>query len=136
MEEHPRRALVELTPEAAERLRDPRLLLGIAFVVAGAIAVAIGYWGVSGTLDPGKQLPYIISGGIGGVFLLGTGAAFLFSSELADARAQSRETQRLVRELGAEVRSLRETLDAANVAAAAAPRNGRLRAAAKARTDR
>ncbi|MEY2455095.1 MAG: hypothetical protein QOJ67_3739 [Acidimicrobiaceae bacterium] len=135
MEEQPRRALVELTPEAAERLRDPRVLLGVVFVIAGAVAVAIGYWGVSGTLDPGKQLPYIISGGIGGVFLLGTGAAVLFSSELADARAQNRETQRLVRELGDEVRSLRETLDAAGTAAPARTRNGRARTAAKATGD-
>lgn len=124
-EEQPRRALVELTPEAAERLRDPRVLVGAALIVAGAVAVIAGYWGVSGTLDPGKQLPYIISGGIGGVFLLGMGAAVLFSSELADARAQNRETQRLVRELGDEVRSLRAALDERDAARRPVTRNGR-----------
>lgn len=112
MEEQPRRALVELTPEAAERFRDPRVLLGLALVGAGALAVALGYWGVSGTLDPGKQLPYIISGGIGGVFLLGAGAAAMFSSELAEARSQNAELQRLVRELGDEVRTLRDEVRA------------------------
>lgn len=105
------RPLLALTPETAERFRDPRVLLGIALAVAGAVAVFVGYWGVSGTLDPGEQLPYIISGGIGGVFLLGAGAAALFSSELADARAQARELRRLVEDLGGEVRSLRAALE-------------------------
>lgn len=82
------RALIEVTPEMMERLRDPRTLLGLALIAAGAVAIVIGYFGVSGTLDPGKQLPYIISGGIGGVFLLGCGAALIFSGDLAEARRQ------------------------------------------------
>jgi hypothetical protein len=123
MEDHERRAVVELTPEAAARLRDPRVLVGVALIVAGAVAIAVGYWGVSGTLDPGEQLPFIISGGIGGVFLLGAGAAVLFSSELAEARVQNRELQRLVRELGDEVRSLRDEV----LAQRTATPNGRKR---------
>lgn len=82
----PRRAFVEISPEILERLRDPRTFLGIALVVCGAIALLVGYWGVSATLDPGKQLPYIVSGGMGGVFLLGAGATLIFSGDLAETR--------------------------------------------------
>jgi hypothetical protein len=93
------RPLIALTPELAQRLRDPRNAVGIALVVAGAVALFVGYWGVSGTLDPGKQLPYIISGGIGGIFLLGAGVACFFSSELAELRRQQTEVLSTVQEL-------------------------------------
>jgi hypothetical protein len=42
------RALIEVTPQMMERLRDPRTLLGFALVAAGAVAVVVGYFGVSG----------------------------------------------------------------------------------------
>lgn len=93
------RPLISLTPEMAQRLRDPRTAVGIALVVAGAVALFVGYWGVSGTLDPGKQLPYIISGGIGGMFLLGAGVACFFSSELAELRQRQTEVLTTVQEL-------------------------------------
>ena len=32
-------------------------------VTAGAVALVVGYFGVSGTLETGKQLPYVVSGG-------------------------------------------------------------------------
>ena len=103
----PRRALVEISPELLERLRDPRTVLGIALVVCGAIAVLVGYWGVSGTLDPGKQLPYVISGGIGGVFLLGAGATLIFSGDLAETR---RNVDELRHQVGALQRDVTELL--------------------------
>ncbi|MBA2281959.1 MAG: hypothetical protein H0W25_12120 [Acidimicrobiia bacterium] len=105
-----RRALLELTPEAAERFRDPRVVIGFVLIAAGAVALIAGYFGVSATLDPGKQLPFIISGGIGGVFLLGAGAAVLFSSELAALRTQNRELRELVIHLKEDIGGLRDGL--------------------------
>lgn len=93
------RALIQLTPAAARRLRDPRVVAGVLCALAGAIAVLAGYWGVSGTLNPGKQLPYIISGGIGGVFLLGLGAALVFSSDLAATRREVSELKQLIADI-------------------------------------
>ena len=103
-----RRALIEVSPELEARLRDPRLVLGWVLCITGAIAVFVGYWGVSDTLDPGKQLPYIVSGGIGGVFLLGVGAALIFQSDMAEARREVRELRAVVDELQADVRLLVE----------------------------
>lgn len=53
-------------------------------VAAGAVALIIGWVGVSGTAYSAEQLPYIISGGIGGIFLLGVGATLWLSADLRD----------------------------------------------------
>lgn len=50
----------------------------------GAVVLLIGWLGVSGEGLPAKQLPYIISGGIGGVFLLGVAAVLWLSADLRD----------------------------------------------------
>jgi hypothetical protein len=117
-----RRALIELTPELRDRLRDPRLVLGWALCLAGAIALFVGYWGVSGTLDPGKQLPYIISGGIGGVFALGAGAALIFSADLGEARRQIGELRDLLETVAADVIEVKERGEAAQNGSAPARR--------------
>jgi hypothetical protein len=56
----------------------------IALIAVGAVVLIVGWIGVSGEVYPAKQLPYIISGGIGGVFVLGVGALFWLSSDLRD----------------------------------------------------
>ncbi|HYH49343.1 MAG TPA: hypothetical protein VEG38_07320 [Acidimicrobiia bacterium] len=53
-------------------------------VIAGAVALLIGYLGVSDTLDTGEQLPYVVSGGMVGLFLLGLGAVLWLSADLRD----------------------------------------------------
>jgi hypothetical protein len=102
------RALIEVSPAVEARLRDPRLVLGWVLCITGAIAVFVGYWGVSDTLDPGKQLPYIISGGIGGVFLLGVGAALIFQSDMAEGRREVRELRTVVDQMQSHISLLVE----------------------------
>ena len=53
-------------------------------VVAGALALIFGWVGVSGKAYLANQLPYVISGGIGGIFLLGVGATLWLSADLRD----------------------------------------------------
>ena len=53
-------------------------------VVGGAVALFVGWLGVSGTLDTGKQLPYVVSGAMFGLFLLGIGALLWLSADLRD----------------------------------------------------
>jgi hypothetical protein len=55
------------------------ILIGI-----GAVAVILGWIGVSGADLPSKQLPYLVSGGIGGLYILGVGALFWLSGDLRD----------------------------------------------------
>jgi hypothetical protein len=55
-----------------------------ALVLAGGLALILGWVGVSGTPYPAKELPYIISGGIGGVVLVSLGATLWLSADLRD----------------------------------------------------
>jgi len=65
------------------RLQWDRVLAWV-LVAAGAIALIAGWVGVSGSAYAAGQLPYIISGGIGGIFLLGVGATLWLSADLRD----------------------------------------------------
>jgi hypothetical protein len=56
----------------------------LALITAGAVALVLGWIGVSGEAFPAKQLPYLISGGIAGVFILGLGALCWLSADLRD----------------------------------------------------
>jgi hypothetical protein len=53
-------------------------------IVGGIIALLVGYLGVSGTLNTGEQIPYVVSGGLAGLFLLGLGALLWLSADLRD----------------------------------------------------
>lgn len=59
-------------------------LLGVASLVLGAVVLTVGWFGVSGTPFPAEQIPYIISAGLGGLFLLGCSAILLLSADLQD----------------------------------------------------
>jgi hypothetical protein len=58
--------------------------LAVVLVIAGIGALIAGWVGVSGSAYTAGQLPYIISGGIGGIFLLGIGATLWLSADLRD----------------------------------------------------
>ena len=51
----------------------------------------LGWLGASNQVLPAGQIPYIISGGLGGVFLLGVGAVLWLSADLRDQWRQLRE---------------------------------------------
>lgn len=66
---------------------DWRQSLGGALIGLGAIALLIGWWGISGETEPWKQFPYLASGGIGGASLIAIGITLLVSFEHARDRA-------------------------------------------------
>lgn len=106
-----KRALIEVSPDLAARFGDPRLPLALVAGVVGAVALLVGYFGVSGTLDPAKQLPYLISGGVGGLFLLGVAAALLFSADLGATRADIGRLSDQVAQMSEQVAELQAALD-------------------------
>jgi hypothetical protein len=71
-------------------------ILGCALVAGGLAAIVIGYFGVSGTVYPGLQLPYLVSGVAVGLALVILGSALIV------AHALTRQA-RLLRRLLAEV---------------------------------
>lgn len=91
---------------------DPRLLwrwvgravrpyVGWILIGAGALVLLIGWFGVSREALPGKQIPYLVSGGIGGVFLAVLGAYFLGTQEIRSDSGRLDRVERMVEELHA-----------------------------------
>jgi hypothetical protein len=60
----------------------------------GVICLIAGWVGVSATAFPGEQMPYVVSGGLVGLFLLGLGGVMWLSADLRD---EWRELGRLER---------------------------------------
>jgi hypothetical protein len=75
-------------------------VVAVLAALAGAVALFVGWSGASHTAYPAEQLPYLLSGGLVGVFLFGTGATLWLSADLRD-------------EWG-ELRGIRDELRAAN----------------------
>lgn len=76
-----------------------RRTVAVVAALAGAVALLVGWLRASDALYTGEQVPYLISGGLGGLFLLGVAAVAWIS---ADLRAEAGE----VEELAAEVARL------------------------------
>ena len=75
---------------------QPDRLAGWVLIGLGAMALLIGWLGASATAFPGDQIPYVISGGLFGIFLLGLGGVLLLSADLRD---EWRQLERLERAL-------------------------------------
>jgi hypothetical protein len=91
----------------------------------GALALLIGWIGVSGHVYPAEQNSYIASGGLVGLFLLGLGGLMWISADLRD---EWRKLDAIERAL--DGRSTEPVADAAE--AQPAPRRGRRAAAGRA----
>jgi hypothetical protein len=88
LDNHPlaeRGRTVARPPQAAGSL-DWRQAVGGALIGLGIIATVVAWYGVSGTVDPGEQMPYISSGGFGGAALIALGVTLLVGYEHARDR--------------------------------------------------
>jgi hypothetical protein len=56
----------------------------LAALVAGVAAMVNGWVGVSGTAYSAEQMPYVVGGGLVGIFLLGLAAVLWLSADLRD----------------------------------------------------
>lgn len=78
----------------------PRRSVAVAGALSGALALVVGWLGASDAIYTAQQVPYLISGGIGGLFLLGLAATLWVSEDLRDqardVETLTRLTQRLV----------------------------------------
>lgn len=102
----------EPTPRIHDDEPDPRLLwrwvgaasrpwIGWVFVGIGALLVLLGYLGVSREAVVAKQIPYVVSGGIGGIVLAVIGAYFLGTEELRKDGGRLDRLEQMVAELHA-----------------------------------
>lgn len=58
--------------------------LAVAFALAGALVLLLGYLGTRDAVLVEEQLPYLVSGGFVGIFLLALGAVLWLSADLRD----------------------------------------------------
>jgi hypothetical protein len=66
-----------------------RTVLAWAAIIGGALAIFGGWFAVSGETVAAKQLPYLISGGLGGLALVAGGVGLLIADDLRAERARS-----------------------------------------------
>ena len=67
--------------------------VAVTVFVAGVLALVAGWAGISDEVFAARQLPYLLSGGIGGLFLLGVGATLWLSADLRDEWHQLRRIE-------------------------------------------
>lgn len=60
----------------------------VVATIAGAIALIVGWHGMSKSPFAAAQIPYLLSGGIGGIFLLGLAGLLWLSADLRDEWAK------------------------------------------------
>ncbi|HEX3705073.1 MAG TPA: hypothetical protein VHV76_00450 [Mycobacteriales bacterium] len=72
-----------------------RVAAGV-LLLAGVLVILLGWVGVSGTTHVAAQLPYFISGGLFGLFLLGVGHMLWTSADLRDEWAELRAIRTLL----------------------------------------
>lgn len=73
-------------------------------VALGALLLVVGWYGMSGKALAEQQLPYLLSGGLGGLFLLGLGSALLLSADLRDEWRKLDAIEEALRTGGASTR--------------------------------
>lgn len=85
-----------------------RTIAGWSAVLAGAVVLIGGWLGVSGETIVAKQLPYLISGGLGGLAFVGVGVGLLVAEDLHQERARLGRLEAEVLEVRDLVRALAE----------------------------
>ena len=73
--------------------------LGWVLVAAGAIAIAVAWWQVRDLPNIALQMPYLISGGLGGAVLMGFGGTLLVAQDFRDERIRIRALESKIGEL-------------------------------------
>lgn len=58
--------------------------LAVGLLLVGVVVLVIGWYGVSDVPFAAQQIPYVLSAGIGGVFLLGAAGTLWLSADLQD----------------------------------------------------
>jgi hypothetical protein len=108
--------------------KTSRPVVGWILTGVGLLAIFLGWFGVSGTALVAKQLPFLISGGIGGIALVAIGAVILGTE---DMRKDSGRLDRLEKQVADLHSILLARADAPDVSIAeqeasqSSPRGGR-----------
>lgn len=86
-------------------------LLGITVGVAGLVLVLIAYVNVADSTEVELQIPYLVSGGIGGLFALGVAATTILARELRLDNERLRNVEEGIRAVETDVAALGEAVE-------------------------
>jgi hypothetical protein len=101
----------------------------VAFALIGLLSLLLGWIGTSGTEHVAKQLPYIVSGALTGIFFLGLATTLWISADLRDEWRELRSIGGQLRDERAERRLERAAVVEAPTAVNATPARPRRTAA-------
>lgn len=73
--------------------------LAVGLLLVGVVVLTIGWFGVRDVPFASQQIPYVLSAGIGGVFLLGVAGTLWLSADLQDEWRKLHLLEQAVREL-------------------------------------
>ena len=68
----------------------------VVSLLLGVLVLVLGWVGVSGALYTGQQIPYVLSGGLGGIFLLSLAGILWLSADLRDEWSQLDRIEQLL----------------------------------------
>lgn len=78
-----------------------RTIAGLVMILGGGVVIFLGWWGMAGKACADCQLPYIVSGGAGGLAMVVAGSALLVLAGLRAERIKAEaRTQELIQVMG------------------------------------
>lgn len=81
------------------RVRSGLGLVGAMLMTAGIAAILFAWWGVAHTGYVFEQIPYMVSGGLLGLGLIGVGGFLYFGSWLTKLVEEQRQTAQALRQV-------------------------------------
>ncbi len=76
-----------------------RAVVAWVLMLAGGIAILVGWYQVRDLPEVYLQMPYLISGGVGGAMLIGLGAALLITQDFRDDKQRLSALETKISEL-------------------------------------
>ena len=76
-----------------------RAVLAWVLMAAGGIAILVAWYQVRDLDEVFLQMPYLISGGVGGAMLIGLGAALLITQDFRDDKQRLESLERKIAEM-------------------------------------
>ena len=98
-----------------------RPIVGWLLAAGGAVALFVGWWGISGEALTAKQIPYLVSAGLTGVALFILSGVFLATDDIRRQFKQIEDLQRKVDDLYALFAADLASVDSEPAAVAADP---------------